>query len=206
MTKKLKTFFILLSILLLPLPAQAKNAQDMSEEAEAFIQELANNTLDTLDDIRMTQEERDQKFHDLLKDGFEIPYLSKLVLGRHRKKASRAQMRDFEQLFPDFIISVYSARLKEYGDERFNVTGSSPTGKRDLYVHSEFSRKGRNPFIASWRVRLMDGHLRIIDIVVGGISMLQTQREEFSSRIARVGMDGLLDDLRERQEPEDDLS
>lgn len=204
MTKKLKFFFILFSFLALPLSATAENAQDMTEEAEAFIQELANDTLDTLDDIRMTQEERDQQFHDLLKEGFEIPYLSKLVLGRHRKRASKEQMRDFELLFPDFIISVYSARLQEYGDERFNVTGSSPTGKRDLYVHSEFSRKGRNPFIASWRVRLMDDKLRIIDIVVGGISMLQTQREEFSSRIARVGMDGLLDDLRERQENETD--
>jgi phospholipid transport system substrate-binding protein len=202
MIKPVKFFFILLGFLALPLSAQAENAQDMTEEAEAFIQELANNTLETLDDIRMTQEERDQQFHELLKEGFEIPYLSKLVLGRHRKKATREQLRDFERLFPDFIISVYSARLQEYGDERFNVTGSSPTGKRDLYVHSEFSRKGRNPFIASWRVRLMDDNLRIIDIVVGGISMLQTQREEFSSRIAKVGMDGLLDDLRDREETE----
>lgn len=200
----LKPVFILVFFLGLSIPAHAKNAQDMNEEAEAFIQELANNTLDALDDIRLTQDERDQKFHDLLKEGFEIPYLSKLVLGRHRKKASRNQMSDFEQLFPDFIISVYSARLQEYGDERFNVTGSSPTGKRDLYVHSEFSRRGRDPFIASWRVRLMDDKLRIIDIVVGGISMLQTQREEFSSRIAKVGMDGLLDDLRERNENETD--
>ncbi len=204
MTRRFKFLMLLTGFMLLPFQAFAKDAQDMPDEAQAFIQELADNTLETLDDIRLTQEERDERFHDLLKEGFEIPYLSKLVLGRHRKDASREQIREFETLFPDFIISVYSARLQEYGDERFIVTGTSPTGKRDIYVQSEFSRKGRDPFIASWRVRLMDDKLRIIDIVVGGISMLQTQREEFSSRIARVGMDGLLEDLRNRGETKTD--
>jgi len=202
MLKHLKFLILICGLILGPIQAFGQTAQTMSTESQAFIQDLADATLETLDDIRLTQEERDQRFHDLLKDGFEIPYLSKLVLGRHRNNATREQMAQFETLFPDYIINIYSTRLQEYGDETFVVTGTSPTGKSDLYVHSEVSRKGRNPFNADWRVRYMGGKLRIIDIVVGGISMLQTQREEFSARIAKVGFDGLLDDLRNANETE----
>ncbi|MCG8452594.1 MAG: ABC transporter substrate-binding protein, partial [Spirochaetales bacterium] len=138
----------------------------------------------------------DAEFHRLLKEGFEIEYLAKLVLGRHRRTASAQQMAEFQELFPDYIIKIYADRLKEYGDERFYVTGTSPAGKKDIYVHSEVTRQGRDPFAADWRVRFMNGQLRIIDIKIAGISMLQTQRDEFSARINNVGMDGLIEDLR----------
>jgi len=187
--------FILLMTGIWTNAAMAQDAKDMPEEARAFIQTLAEQTLDVLDDIRMTQDERDAEFHRLLKDGFEIEYLSKLVLGRHRRTASPDQMARFQGLFPDYIINIYADKLKEYGDERFYVTGTSPAGKKDVYVHSEVTRAGRNPFAADWRVRFMNGQLRVIDIKIKGISMLQTQRDEFSARISNVGMEGLIEDL-----------
>ena len=117
-------------------------------------------------------------------------------MGRHRKTASPEQMSEFQELFPDYIIKIYADRLKKYGDERFYVTGTSPAGKKDIYVHSEVTRKGKTPFAADWRVRFMNGELRVIDIRIKGISMLQTQRDSFSARINNVGMDGLIEDLR----------
>jgi len=178
--------------------ALAQTAQEVPDDARAFIQELADNTLEVLDNIYMTQEERDQEFHRLLREGFEIEYLAKLVLGHHRRTASKEQMERFNEVFPDYIIAIYANRLQEYGDERFTVTGVLPVGKKDIYIQSEVTRKGRDPFQADWRLRMMDGELRIIDIKISGISMLQTQRDEFSSRINAVGMDGLIDDMREK--------
>lgn len=200
MKRILGIFLLGLALLLGGAARGAETAQDMAPEAEAFIQVLADKTLAVLDDIRLTQEERDQQFHALLADGFEVAYLSKLVLGRHRRTATPEQMAEFEVVFPDYIISIYAQKLAKYGDERFYVTGSKPVGKKDIYVISEVTRKGRNPFTADWRVRLMDGELRIIDIKIAGISMLQTQRDEFSSRINAVGIDGLIADMIKRSE------
>ena len=193
-----KTLMVVVALSLAAPAAHAKSAQDMPEDAWAFIQELADKTLDVLDNIYLTQEERDQQFHDLLRDGFEINYLAKLVLGHHRRSATKQQMQDFQDIFSDYIIGIYAGRLAKYGDERFYVTGTMPVGKNDIYVRSEVTRAGRDPFAADWRVRLMDGELRIIDIKIAGISMLQTQRDEFSSRINRVGMDGLIEDMRKK--------
>lgn len=200
MAKQLKTMAVLAAglLILLSIPARAQTAQEMPDESQAFIQELAEKTLAVLDDIRLTQEERDTEFHRLLAEGFEIPYLSKLVLGRHRKTATSGQMAEFQQVFPDYIIKIYADRLKEYGDERFYVTGTYPAGKKDIYVQSQVTRAGREPFSADWRVRWMNEQLSIIDIKISGISMLQTQRDEFSSRINQVGFDGLLTEMRDK--------
>ena len=126
----------------------------------------------------------------------------KLVLGHNRRSATREEMAGFQEVFPDYIISIYAKRLAKYGDERFYVTGSIPAGKKDIYVQSEVTRRGRDPFSALWRVRLINGELRIIDLKIAGISMLQTQRDEFSSRINAVGMVGLIEDMQQKTGPE----
>ena len=82
------------------------------------------------------------------------------------------------------------------------MTGSIPAGKKDLYVQSEVTRRGRDSFTALWRVRLINGELRIIDLKIAGISMLQTQRDEFTSRIHAVGMVGLIADMQQKTGPE----
>ena len=174
----------------------AQTAQDVPDDAQAFIQVLADNTLEVLDSVFLNQEERDAEFHRLLEEGFNIGYLSKLVLGHHRRTASAEQMEAFQDVFPEYIIGIYADRLAKYGDERFTIIGNKPVGKKDIYITSSVTRAGRRPFEADWRVRMFDDELRIIDIKFAGISMLQTQRDEFSSRINRVGMDGLIEDLR----------
>ena len=130
--------------------AVAETARDMPREAEAFIQVLADKTLAALDDIRLTQDERDAQFHALLAEAFEIDYLAKLVLGHNRRTATSEEMTGFQEVFPDYIISIYAKRLAKYGDERFYVTGSEPAGKRDLYVKSEVTRRGRDSYEARY--------------------------------------------------------
>ena len=68
MAKRLKTMTVLAAglLILLAIPARAQTAQEMPDESQAFIQDLAEKTLAVLDDIRLTQEERDDEFHRLL--------------------------------------------------------------------------------------------------------------------------------------------
>lgn len=200
MIEKLKILLGALALLgLLAAPAAAQQpAAETPGEAKAFIRQLADKTFAVLDNIRLTEEEREEEFRRLLQEGFEIGYIGKLVLGHYRRTASEQQMAEFERLFPDYIIDIYARRLSEHGDENFTIGGTSPAGKRDIYVHSTITRPSGAPFRADWRVRRMDGELRIIDVKIDGVSLLLTQRDDFSSRIAKVGMDGLLEDLRRR--------
>jgi phospholipid transport system substrate-binding protein len=73
-------------------------------------------------------------------------------------------------------------------------------GDRDVVVSTEISQASQQPVRADWRVRRYGNALKIIDIKVEGISMLTSQREEFTAVIQRNGFDGLLNLLRQQTE------
>ncbi len=187
--------FLAAAIAVAPAKAEATSA-DLAAARE-FISKLADDTFEVLNDTRLTQDERDAAFRALLHEGFDLEYVSRLVLGRFLQQASREQMADYQAVFPEFVINVYARRLTEFGDEVFRVTGAVPAGKRgDMYVQSQLIRSnGAPPVAADWRVRRQDDGFKIIDLKVEGISMVVTQRDEFMARIDREGMDQLIRDL-----------
>lgn len=189
-------------ILALLLGASAANAQTSPispEEAEAFVSVLAENALDTLALQTISLEDREVKFRRILSEGFALKYIGLLVLGkRHRRTATAEELEEYQLYFSEFILKKYSALLGGYAGETFVVLGSRPSGKRDVLVGSEIRRSGGAPIPTEWRVRRFNEALKIIDIKVEGISMVQSQREEFNAILTREGMIGLIAVLRAR--------
>ncbi len=183
--------------------SQVLTAESAAEDpmgAEEFVRQLANDALGILNDTMLTQDERDEAFRSLLKDGFALDYVSRLVLGRHGRTASTAQMAEYNRVFPEYILRIYSSRLTEFGDEEIFVDGTAPAGKRDVYVRSQIIRPDGPPLAADWRVRRIKEKFRIIDLKIEGISMVITQRDEFLAKIASSGLDSLIADLTRQAE------
>ncbi len=189
-------------ILPLLLGASVANAQTSPispEEAEAFVSVLAENALDTLALQTISLEDREVKFRRILSEGFALKYIGLLVLGkRHRRTATAEELEEYQLYFSEFILKKYSALLGGYAGETFVVLGSRPSGKRDVLVGSEIRRSSGAPIPTEWRVRRFNEALKIIDIKVEGISMVQSQREEFNAILTREGMIGLIAVLRAR--------
>ena len=97
---------------------------------------------------------------------------------------------DYLQLFSAFVLKVYSSRLGGYAGETFKVTGTRPAGKQDILVRTEIIRPSGPPLDCEWRVRVIDGRQRIIDVMVAGISMAITQCSEFTSVISQKRIRG----------------
>lgn len=178
----------------------AESAAEDSIAAEEFVRLLANEAFGILNDTMLTQDERDKAFRSLLKDGFALDYVGRLVLGRHRRTASKAQVAEYDRIFPEYILRIFSSRLTEYGDEEIFVNGTAPAGKRDIYVRSRISRPDGPPLAADWRVRRIKEKFKVIDLKIEGISMVITQRDEFMAKIASSGLDSLIANLKRRAE------
>lgn len=168
------------------------------EEAEAFVATLAEHALDTLALQTISLEEREIEFRRILSEGFALRYIGLLVLGKHRRTATPDEIAEYQSYFGEFILKKYSALLGGYAGETFIVLGSRPSGKRDILVKSEIRRRAGSPIPTQWRVRRFSEDLKIIDIKVEGISMVQSQREEFNAILTREGMIGLIAVLRAR--------
>ena len=184
----------------------AGRADARSEAAAKFIQDLGARAIDVLVKPDLGRQESMQRFRVLLNEGFDVPYISRFVLGRTWNTATPAQQQEYGSLFERLIVQVYADRFAQYSgqnldvNETLKITGSRPEGDTDSIVNSQIIRPDAPPVAVDWRIRSRDGKQKVIDVAVEGVSMSVTQRSEFSSVIQRGGgqIEALLDTLRQR--------
>lgn len=183
----------------LAIGAAAAEAATDPQGAAAFVRQLAEQALGTLRNTSITLEQREASFRNLLRNGFELDFIGRFTLGRHARSLTPDQQADFREAFSEFILKTYARRLSAYSGEVFTVTGAQPAGEHDALVSSRIDRPGGAPaLMADWRVRNFSGAYKVVDVVVQGVSMALTQRQEFASVIGSSGINGLIAQLRAR--------
>jgi len=165
-----------------------KAGAEPATDAATFVNDLVSHAVAVLRDHQLTDQDRERKFHALLDANFDIPRISRFVLGRYWNGTSEQEQRVFEQLFERWTVRIYSSRFKEYSGETIKVTGSRAESETGTTVSSEVIPIDSGPPIkVDWRVRHDDGGFKIIDVTVEGVSLALTQREEFAAVIGRNG-------------------
>jgi phospholipid transport system substrate-binding protein len=171
------------ALALFVVPAKAAAPSD----AAGFINDLINTALKTLDNKQLSADDRAKTFRELLDRDFDMPRISRFVLGPYWREASDQEKQQFQKLFEDYVVRSYSKSFSEYSGEQMKVTGSRPESETSTLVQSQVIRQNGPPAKVDWRVRKQDNDFKIIDVDVEGVSMVLTQREEFSSVIQRSG-------------------
>lgn len=166
----------------------------VQDEAASFIKDLANRALTSLNRKDYTLTDQEHQFREILTQGFNVKYIGKISLGRHRKHATAEQLHVYYDLFPDYLVRVYTTRLTKLDTRKVNIGKVLPNGKRDMYVRTKVINGDEKSYDVDWRVRPEkdQGSYKIVDVKIEGISMARTQRDDFTSRITESGMDGLV--------------
>jgi phospholipid transport system substrate-binding protein len=158
-----------------------------SKEAENFITGLANEALKDLSD-KLAEPELEKHFKALLDKNFDMPRISRFVLGRYWNAATDKEKQDFRDLFEAYVVRAYSIRFSEYSGETVKVTGSRSDSPENVVVASQITQPdGAPPVKVDWIVRKSDNEFRIADVSVDGVSMVLTQKQEFAAVIERNG-------------------
>ncbi len=174
------------------MPTRVALAAPDAAVAEAHIQELADGAIAILESPDLDLVDREKQFGVILREGFDINLIGRFVMGRYWRSTSEDQREEFLELFGDFIVATYTPRLSAFAGESVEITGTQAIDDSDVLVTTEIGRAGNKPFNTGWRVRLRDGEPLIIDVMVEGLSLAVTQRDEFGSVLRRQGVDGLL--------------
>lgn len=181
-----------------PGPARA---DEFGDGAKKFIEILTADAISMLTVQDISKMERADRFRRLMNENFAIKGIAKFVLGRHWRRATDAEKKEYLQLFEDLLVVTYADRFAKYSGEKLLVNESEVRGKGDALVHTIMIRvDGAKPLKVAWRVRGKAGNYKIVDIMVEGISMVVTQRSEFASFIRKNGgsLGPLLMELRKR--------
>ncbi len=184
-------------LLLAAMPAHAALSPD---DAQKFISGLGGDAIGSLTGSSITQAERETRFRGLLETHFDMPGISKFVLGRYWKLASESQQTEFQKLFETLLVQSYAKTFAQYGGEKFQVTKSWTDGDGSVVVNTNVGRPNGDIIRLDWRVADQANTMRIIDLVVEGVSLRATHRSDFASAIQSNGgtIAGLLDVLRQK--------
>jgi phospholipid transport system substrate-binding protein len=170
--------FALALLFLLP----ATMATAASDGPERFVETLTANALAALKRGDVPSTERQMAFERLVNDGFDLSAISGYVLGQHWKKASESEQSAFRDAFSDYLVLTYAQRVGSAPDARIRVVGSAPAGQFWRVGSAVQDQDGRDHRI-DWLVRQAGQDWRVVDVLVDGISMATTYRDQFAAVI-----------------------
>ena len=176
--KKIFTFVVLILI------SFNFNNNAFSIEADVFVQSTVNRAAKTLGG-GLTKEERIEKLKEIAKDTVDITGIGFYSLGKHRKNLSKEQLENYKIVFEAYFLKSFSSRLAEYSNPEIEVNSKNIINANYTIVSSTLVATDTRPEVKiEWRVYTKDpDNLLIRDLIIEGLSLARTQKEEFSSII-----------------------
>ena len=160
------------------------NNKAFSIEADVFVQSTVNRAAKTLGG-GLTKVERIEKLKEIAKDTVDITGIGFYSLGKHRKNLSKEQLENYKIVFEAYFLKSFSSRLAEYSNPEIEVNSKNIINANYTIVSSTLVATDSRPEVKiEWRVYTKDpDNLLIRDLIIEGLSLARTQKEEFSSII-----------------------
>ena len=177
-SKKIVTFICFVLVLFLNF------SKVYSIEPDVFVQSTVNRAAKTLGG-NYTKEERIEKLKIIASETVDINGIGYYTLGSYRKNINDDQIRKYENLFEQYFLKSFSSRLAEYSNPEIEVVSKKKINENYTMVSSILVSTEQMPEIKiDWRIYTKDpGNPKIRDLIIEGLSLARTQKEEFSSII-----------------------
>ena len=155
-----------------------------STEPDVFVQSTVNRAAETLGGD-LTKDERVEKLKEIAKDTVDINGIGLYTLGSYRKTISSAQLKQYKIFFEEYFLKSFSSRLAEYSNPEIEVTSKKKLNDNYTMVNSILAGTDQRPEVKiDWRVYTKNPNNPLIrDLIIEGLSLARTQKEEFSSII-----------------------
>lgn len=165
--------------------APGLDARASQTDPKGFVESLSQTVIDALAK-GAKQKERAKLFAELFEKSVDMDSVGRFVLGRYYRQATPDQIARYNTLFRDFVVLTYAQKLSDYAGQRMTIKSAVADGDLST-VASAIERADGPPILVDWRVKQVGPDLRIVDVVIEGVSMAQSQREDFSSVIQAGG-------------------
>tara|TARA_Y100000741_G_scaffold351031_1_gene321716 strand:- start:70 stop:663 length:594 start_codon:yes stop_codon:yes gene_type:complete len=156
----------------------------ISIEPDIFIQSTVNKAANTLSG-NLNKEERIEKLKQIARETVDINGIGLYSLGSHRKSLDKNKLLDYKKVFEEYFLKSFSSRLAEYSNPEIEVISKNKINKNYTIVLSKLVGTDSRPEVKiEWRVYTKNpDNLLIRDLIIEGLSLARTQKEEFNSII-----------------------
>ena len=175
--KKVKYLFIFIFVL-------SFITKSHSLEPNIFVQSTVNRASQILSD-NISKESKIEELKKVALDTVDIQGIGFYTLGKFRKNLSDEQKQKYSELFKEYFLKSFSSRLAEYSNPKIDVQSQEKLSDTYTIVSSILVATSERPEVKiQWRVYTKDPDKPLIrDLIIEGLSLARTQKEEFSSII-----------------------
>ncbi len=172
-----------------------------NSDPKYFVEELVADALKILSDKSIPEEEKNLFIEKIALENVDIKAIGLYTLGETRKKVDKNTLDKYQGLFEKYFLKSLISRLTDYSSQKFEVVDSTLKSSNYTMVKSKISSGGKAPdIIIDWRIYTKDPSKPLVrDLIVEGLSLAKTQKEEFSSILISNNNDinALFDKLQE---------
>jgi len=159
------------------------NSFSYNSEPKTFINELVSDAINTLGNKNISKADKNKKIKTIALQNVDVEALGMYTLGDVRKTLDQSVLEKYKDLFEKYFLKSLTSRLTDYSSQKFEVLDANQ--KSDIYtiVSSRIIKSPSQPEIKiDWRVYTKDPAKPLIrDLIVEGLSLARTQKEEFAS-------------------------
>ena len=172
------------------------SAFSLEKEAKELIQSTIDNAKKIALDNSIKIKDKKIQIEKIATNVVDVDGLGRFTLGDYKNNLNNEQLEKYTKTFKIFFAKNISSRLQNYSDQDIKVVSSKKISENYVLVSSKMiSKKDNQQISIDWRVFKVNDKLLIRDLVVEGLSLAKTQREEFSSILSSKGFEVLMENL-----------
>ena len=191
-----KNFFIIIFFLF----SLAQKSHGYSSDPKQFITEIVDEAKKILVDSN-SKEFKTKKLSEMALKTVDIKGVAYYSIGKYRKNLNEEQLNEYLSLFEKYFLKSFTSRLTDYSDPKIDVIGTEVLNPKYTIVKSVLLATDKKPEVKiEWRVYTKNPDKPLIrDLIIEGLSLARTQKEEFASVIESKNGDvtKLFDTLKE---------
>ena len=175
-----KNFFIIIFLIF----AFTQKSFGYSSDPKQFITEIVNEAKKILIDTNTT-EFKAAKLSEIALETVDIKGVAYYSLGNYRKQLTDEQLKEYLTLFEKYFLKSFTSRLTDYSDPKIDVLSTEVINEKYTIVKSVLLATDKKPEVKiEWRIYTKNPEKPLIrDLIIEGLSLARTQKEEFSSVI-----------------------
>jgi phospholipid transport system substrate-binding protein len=159
-------------------------AKVYSIEPDIFVQSTVNRASEALNN-KFSKEEKIERLKEIASETVDINGIGYYTLGAYRKKINEDQKKEYSNLFEQYFLKSFASRLAEYSNPEIEVLSKKKLNENYTMVSSVLVGTEQRPEVKiDWRIYTKNPEIPLIrDLIIEGLSLVRTQKEEFSSII-----------------------
>ncbi len=196
--KKFFTFFLaiaLASVFFVPIaPCQEK------PEAVVIVEGLHSLLIKSMKKGKETTcKERYDSLYKYIKNAFDFPTISRLVLGRKNwKKMDELEKKEFITAFMEMTVATYASRFDSYSGEKFKTKGFKKNRKGHFIINTVLIKKDKEEIDFKYLLRRVKDHWKIVSVSAKGVNDLSVKRADYNSFLKNHSIKELIKKIKEK--------